>query len=62
MALQIAREKCGVDRFLVTCDEDNVVSIRTIEKNGGVLENIVSGPELEKPKRRYWIDLNARMA
>ncbi len=56
MALQIARERCGVGRFLVTCDDDNVASIRTIEKNGGILENTVSGPDLEKPKRRYWID------
>ena len=57
MALPIARAKCaGADRVLVTCDDDNVGSIRTIEKNGGVLENVVSGPDL-KPKRRYWIDL-----
>jgi predicted acetyltransferase len=25
-------------------------------KNGGVLEEIVSGPDLDTPKRRYWID------
>ena len=56
-SLLIARERCGVDRILVTCDDDNVGSIRTIEKNGGVLENTVTGPDLEKPKRRYWIDL-----
>jgi predicted acetyltransferase len=42
---------------LVTCDDDNVGSIRTIENNGGVLENVVTGPDLEVPKRRYWIDL-----
>ena len=57
LALQIAREKCGVDRLLVTCDDDNVASIRTIEKNGGILDNVVTGPDLEKPIRRYWIDL-----
>jgi predicted acetyltransferase len=56
-ALSIARERCGIDRVLVTCDDDNVGSIRTIEKNGGVLENIVMGPDVEKPKRRYWIAL-----
>jgi predicted acetyltransferase len=54
-ALQLAREKLGVRRALVTCDDDNVGSIRTIEKNGGVLENVISGPDLDKPKRRYWI-------
>ena len=54
-ALQIARQKLGLTRVLVTCDDDNVGSIRTIEKNGGVLENIVADPESAKPKRRYWI-------
>jgi predicted acetyltransferase len=57
VSLQIAREKCGILRVLVTCDDDNIGSIRTIEKNCGILENIVSGPDLEKPKRRYWIEI-----
>jgi predicted acetyltransferase len=57
LSLQIARGKCGgADRVLVTCDDDNLGSIRTIEKNGGILENVVSGPD-QKGKRRYWIDL-----
>jgi predicted acetyltransferase len=54
-SLQIARQKLGLTRVLVTCDDDNVGSIRTIEKNGGVLENIVAGADGDKPKRRYWI-------
>jgi predicted acetyltransferase len=54
-SVQIAREKLGLTRVLVTCDADNVGSIRTIEKNGGVFESVVSGPEVDKPKRRYWI-------
>jgi predicted acetyltransferase len=54
-AVQIAREKLGISRVLVTCDDDNIGSIRAIENNGGVLENVVIGPDLEKPKRRYWI-------
>lgn len=58
-SLGIAREKCsGIRRVLVTCDEDNVGSIRTIEKNGGVLESTITGPDLDKPKRRYWIELH----
>lgn len=56
LALQIAHERLGVGRVLVTCDHDNTGSIRTIEKNGGVLEDIIAGPDLDKPKRRYWID------
>jgi predicted acetyltransferase len=55
-SLQIARDELGIGRVLVTCDDDNVGSIRTIEKNGGVLENVITGPELLKPKRRYWIE------
>lgn len=44
----------GVDQILVTCDEGNIASARTIETCGGVLEDIrpVTG---EAAKRRYWI-------
>ena len=57
ISLQMARERWGIRRALVTCDDDNIGSIRTIEKNGGILENIVSGPDLDKPIRRYWIEI-----
>jgi predicted acetyltransferase len=40
----------GLDRVLVTCDEDNVGSARTIVRNGGRVEDTRNG------KRRYWID------
>lgn len=40
----------GLERVLVTCDEDNEGSRRTIERCGGVLEDIRAG------KRRYWIE------
>jgi predicted acetyltransferase len=53
-SLGIAREKLGLARVLLTCDDDNVGSIRTIEKNGGVFESIAT-PDGDKPKRRYWI-------
>jgi predicted acetyltransferase len=54
-SLQIARQKLGLKRVLVTCDDDNIGSIKTIEKNGGVFEGIVTSPDGDKPKRRYWI-------
>src|SRR6185503_9749288 len=54
-SLQIACRKLGLTRVLLTCDDDNVGSIRTIEKNGGVLESVVAGPDGRKPKRLYWI-------
>lgn len=47
----------GLDRVLLTCDEDNHGSARTIESNGGVLEDVRS-TELGV-KRRYWIGLES---
>jgi predicted acetyltransferase len=44
----------GLDRLLLTCDDENVGSIKTIESCGGVLESII---EFEGGlKRRYWIN------
>jgi predicted acetyltransferase len=61
-SIDIAYRSLGITRVLVTCDDDNLGSIRTIEKNGGVLENVVTGPDLGKPKRRYWIDARASVS
>jgi predicted acetyltransferase len=48
--------KIGFENVLLTCDDDNTGSIRIIENNGGILENIIEGEkEGEKKKRRYWI-------
>lgn len=43
---------------LITCDDDNIGSIKTIEKNGGRLIDMYEGSELRVPKRRYSIDLS----
>jgi len=57
MALLKAKEM-GFEKVLLTCNDDNVGSIRIIEGNGGVLENILDGEkEGEKKKRRYWITI-----
>jgi predicted acetyltransferase len=51
-ALSLAVQRAGdlgIDRVLVTCDEDNVASARTIERCGGSYEDTRNG------KRRYWI-------
>ncbi|HJB64340.1 MAG TPA: GNAT family N-acetyltransferase [Candidatus Microbacterium pullistercoris] len=53
--LDLARER-GYPRVLVTCVDDNVASIRTIEKNGGVLED--KRDTGERLMRRYWIELS----
>ena len=39
----------GIDPALVTCDDDNVGSIRVIEAAGGALEDV------RGKKRRYWV-------
>ncbi len=46
----------GITPVLVTCDEGNEPSARTIERCGGTLENVVDNPEGGPPKRRYWIE------
>ena len=43
--------KQGLERVLITCDEDNEVSRRTILSAGGVYENTIDRSQ------RYWIDL-----
>ena len=45
----------GLQRVLVTCDDTNLPSARTIEKAGGVLED-VRDTEVGRT-RRYWITL-----
>ena len=54
-ALPLARA-LGIERVLLTCDEDNAGSRATIEKNGGLYEDSRNG------KRRYWIDTAEREA
>ena len=55
-SIVLAHQRLGLTRALVTCDDDNVGSLKTNGKNGGILENIYSAPGLAKPTRRYWID------
>lgn len=56
MAIPKAKD-LGIDKILVTCDEDNLGSKKIIEENGGVYENKVVN-EIGGPlKLRYWIKL-----
>lgn len=53
----------GLSRVLITCDEDNTGSARTIEGAGGVLEGVRPPDDYARahgfnlPLRRYWIAL-----
>ena len=53
MALEKCRER-SIDRALVTCDKDNIGSSRTLQKNGGVLEDERVDEE-GTVFQRYWI-------
>ncbi len=53
-ALVVARAE-GVDRVLLTGDDDNTASAATITRRGGVLEDVVAGPH-GRLTRRYWVD------
>lgn len=51
--------KVGLDRVLITCDDDNVGSYRTAESSGAWLERIGDVEGHQKPVRYYWIDLTS---
>lgn len=56
--IALALEECkklGIDRVLMVCDKENIGSAKSIQRNGGVLENevIVDGVT----EQRYWIEL-----
>lgn len=44
-----------LEKVLLTCDDDNFPSIKTIEGADGILENTINIKG--KGKRRYWINL-----
>lgn len=54
-SLVIARAN-GVDRVLLTCDDDNTGSIAVIERCGGRLDSVIRLGDPAIPIRRYWID------
>ena len=58
LALEFCKEK-GIDRVLMTCDKKNIDSAKTIENNGGILENeIPDSKDSSITVQRYWIDVD----
>ena len=48
----------GYDRVMLTCDDDNVGSYRTIEGAGGELQDVIDAADAGHQRlRRYWITL-----
>jgi predicted acetyltransferase len=54
LAKQYLQEK-GLKKILLTCDDTNIASIKTIESCGGLLENKID--KNSSLIRRYWIKL-----
>lgn len=58
-ALIYAKEKIGLSKVLITCNDDNYSSARVIEKNGGLLQdkvkNTIDG--VDRITRRYWVEI-----
>lgn len=56
--LSLALDECRklqMDRVLLTCFADNIASVKTMKKNGAVLENEIM--DQGRVKQRYWIEL-----
>lgn len=48
-------KKLGIEKVLMVCDKENIGSAKSIQNNGGILENEVEvGGVVEQ---RYWIEL-----
>lgn len=45
----------SIGKLLLTCDDDNVASEKTIVKNGGVLESAIEIATGEPKTKRFWI-------
>lgn len=54
-AILVHARSAGLGRLLLVCLDDNVNSIRIIERYAGVLEGVVA--EGHSLVRRYWIEL-----
>ena len=50
-------KKLGIDKALMTCARDNIGSVKSIVKNGGVLENEFVNSE-GVAEQRYWLPVD----
>ncbi|MFA9466659.1 MAG: GNAT family N-acetyltransferase [Velocimicrobium sp.] len=49
-------KKIGIEKVLMVCDKDNIGSAKSIQNNGGILENEVTDDE-GIIEQRYWITI-----
>ncbi len=60
LLLELTLEKAGelgLDKVLLTCDTDNIASVKIIEKNGGKLAGQEISNKSGKPISKYWIEI-----
>jgi predicted acetyltransferase len=50
-------DELNIKNVLVTCDKKNIGSAKTIQKNGGILENEITDSNLAEVVQRYWINV-----
>jgi predicted acetyltransferase len=48
-------KKLGIEKVLMVCDKENVGSAKSIQNNGGILENEIEVDGVVE--QRYWIEL-----
>lgn len=61
--IRLALKKCkelGIDNVMMDCDKENIGSAKSIQNNGGILENEVYVEN--ELVQRYWISLKKRYA
>jgi len=55
LALDYCKNYLQLEEVLITCDIDNLGSIKTILANGGVLENDIYDQHIKRYTKRYWV-------
>ncbi len=56
--IALALDECrnlGIEKVLMVCDKENIASAKSIQNNGGILENEIETEGVIE--QRYWIDL-----
>lgn len=51
-------KEIGLDKVMISCNDTNVASRKTILANGGKYESTVFEPEKKVSLEKYWIDLS----
>lgn len=59
LGLAYIKEVLGLKKVLITCDDNNIGSIKVIEGNGGILYDKIpqTADGKERLTRRYWVDV-----